>query len=965
MRLCTTYPLVATNHAYFTNRSMHTAHEALMCISSGTYLTDDNRKQLTPEYFFKSSAEMVELFSDLPEAIENTVAIAQRCSVMSEERPPMLPKFPCTDDKNEADELKALSLAGLQKRLDIHVFKPHHTEQERVELSTLYYDRLHFELDVITKMKFPGYFLIVSDFIRWSKREGIPVGPGRGSGAGSVVAWSLEITDLDPIRFKLLFERFLNPERVSMPDFDIDFCQDRRDEVIRYVQNKYGADRVAQIITFGKLQARAVIRDVGRVMQLPYSLTDRICKMIPNNPAAPVTLQEAIDGDVELQRLKKDDEEIGQLLTIGLQLEGLYRHASTHAAGVVIADRPLSELVPLYSDPRSDILVVQYSMKYAESAGLVKFDFLGLKTLTVISQTCNIISQTEPGIDINISTIPLDDPKSYALLAEGDAVGVFQLESAGMRETLSKMKPDCFEDLIALISLYRPGPMDNIPTYIARKHGKEKPDYLHPLLTDILQETFGVIIYQEQVMQIAQVLAGYSLGGADLLRRAMGKKIKAEMDAQRALFVQGSLANNVPKDQASFIFDLVAKFAGYGFNKSHAAAYALISYQTAWLKANYPVEFITASMNLEIDDTDKLSTFYQEAKSHQMDVLPPDINHSNALFAVEKNKTNIKSIRYALGAIKGVGVQAMKAICTERGTNGPYASIFDFASRVDSKLLNKKILEGLIASGAFDQLHPNRHQLFAAIEMISAYANGKARDRDSQQFSLFDDAFGLEAQDITPPLPTVTDWPNMERMQMEFAAIGFFLSSHPLDHLLPLLKSKSVTLASAFDSNDDAPSGRVRLTGVIIQKKIRSSPRGKFAFVQLSDPSGLFEVSIFDEMLLRQATELLETGTSVYLNADVKKDDTGVRIIATDIQALDVLLQDFSVRAQITLTSAEDLPRLAQFLHTIKTGRSRITIRIPHLHHYLEYSLPSRFQLTPDHLEEMKQLQGIKHFSIA
>ncbi|MCB2081063.1 MAG: DNA polymerase III subunit alpha, partial [Rickettsiales bacterium] len=576
-------PLVATNDVHFATPGMAEAHRVLTCIAEGSYISEGAHPYFTPEHYFKSAEEMQALFSDIPEAIANTVQIAQRCAVMSHPRKPMLPGFATGEGRDEAAELRVQAEAGLKERLEEAAYTEDMNAATREEIAKPYFERLQFELDTIVNMQFPGYFLIVSDFIRWSKQHGIPVGPGRGSGAGSVVAWSLQITDLDPLRFGLLFERFLNPERISMPDFDIDFCQERRDEVIQYVRDKYGADKVAQIITFGKLQARAVLRDVGRVLQMPYKKVDGICKMIPFNPLAPVTLSQAIEMDKELQAERERDETVAHLLDIGLKLEGLYRHASTHAAGVVIADRPLDELIPLYSDPRSDMPVTQYSMKYAEMAGLVKFDFLGLKTLTLIDRACKLVRERVPEFDIR--AIPLDDKPSYKLLSEGRTVGVFQMESAGMRDALRKMRPDTIEDIIALISLYRPGPMENIPTYIACKHGREKPDYLHPKLEPILKETFGVMIYQEQVMQIAQVLSGYSLGGADLLRRAMGKKIKEEMDAQRESFMQGAKKNHVDPKKAGEIFDLVAKFAGYGFNKSHSAAYGFIAFQTAYLKA--------------------------------------------------------------------------------------------------------------------------------------------------------------------------------------------------------------------------------------------------------------------------------------------------------------------------------------------------------------------------------------------
>jgi DNA polymerase III subunit alpha len=628
-------PLVATNDVYFLTKDMHEAQDILSCVGEGKFAFDTNRKKLSPEQYFKSQTQLEALFADIPEAIENTVNIAKKCHIMAFERPPTLPKFSSEKDFDEASELKKQAAEGLKIRL-ARKFEIEETPQEkRDQIEKEYFIRLDFELSVIIKMNFSGYFLIVSDFIKWAKNNEIPVGPGRGSGAGSIVAWSLQITDLDPIRFGLLFERFLNPDRVSMPDFDIDFCQSRRDEVIDYVQKKYGKDYVAQIITFGKLQARAVLKDVGRVLQLPYNQVDRICKLIPFNAIEAVTLEKAIEMDKDLQQAIKEDPQVTKLVDIALRLEGLNRHASTHAAGVVIGDKPLHEICGLYNDDGGTMPAVGYSMKYAEAAGLVKFDFLGLKTLTTIFETVKLVEKTR-GIKIDITNLRLDDKETFAMLSKGDSIGAFQIESSGMRSVLRQMRADKIEDIIALISLYRPGPMDNIPTYIRRKHGEEKINYPHPLLEQTLKETYGVIVYQEQVMEIAKVLAGYSLGAADLLRRAMGKKIKEEMDQQRAIFTSGAIKNGVNERQAGEIFDLVDKFAGYGFNKSHAAAYALISYQTAYLKAHFLPEFLTASINLEVDNTDKINIFLQVAKSHKIPVLAPDLNKSEAYFSIEK-----------------------------------------------------------------------------------------------------------------------------------------------------------------------------------------------------------------------------------------------------------------------------------------------------------------------------------------
>ena len=652
---------------------------------------------------------MMALFADLPEALASTVEIAKRCAFRPRTHQPILPRFTVGAEKvDEAAELRKRAEEGLERQISLHGIADGATEDE-------YRKRLAFELDVIASMKYPGYFLIVADFIQWAKSQGIPVGPGRGSGAGSLVSYALTITDLDPMRFGLLFERFLNPERVSMPDFDIDFCQDRRDEVIRYVQERYGRDQVAQIITFGTLQARGVLRDVGRVLQMPYGQVDKLCKFVPQNPANPVTLSRAIEDEPQLQAARDSEPIVRRAFDIAVKLEGLTRHASTHAAGIVIGDRPLTELVPLYRDPKSDMPVTQFNMKWVEQAGLVKFDFLGLKTLTVLRKAVDLLKLR--GVELDLSTIPLDDQKTYELLARAEAVGIFQLESQGMRRALLDMRPDRFEDIIALVALYRPGPMANIPTYCLRKHGTEQPDYIHPKLETILKETFGVIVYQEQVMQAAQLLAGYTLGQADLLRRAMGKKIRKEMQEQRAVFVKGAVSNGIERGQADAIFDLLERFAEYGFNKSHAAAYALVAYQTAYMKANYPVEFLAASMTLDMGNTDKLSEFRTEAERLGIKVEPPSVNRSGVEFLVAGN-----TIHYALAALKGVGAQAVEAIVASRGDK-PFTDLSDFAGRITPRAVNKRVLESLAASGAFDALEPNRARAFAAVETILSAAN--------------------------------------------------------------------------------------------------------------------------------------------------------------------------------------------------------------------------------------------------
>ena len=938
-------PLVATSDAYFISESMYEAHDAFLCIAEGSYVSEESRRRLTPEHRLKTTDEMLALFADMPEALANTVAIAKRCSFVTKSKSPILPSFSSKDMSEEA-LLRQEARKGLEERLARYVRsdpKP-------------YRERLEFELDTIIKMRFPGYFLIVSDFIKWSKAHGIPVGPGRGSGAGSLVAWSLSITDLDPIRYGLLFERFLNPERVSMPDFDVDFCQDRREEVIAYVQKKYGIDRVAQIITFGKLQARAVLRDVGRVLQMPYTQVDRICKLVPHNPAAPVSLADAINIEPMLKTVIEEDETVEHLVDISLKLEGFNRHASTHAAGVVIGDRPLSELVPMYRDPKSDMPVVQYSMKYVEAAGLVKFDFLGLKTLTVLQRTLQLL---EPkGVALDLLALPEGDKKTYEMLGRGDAVGIFQMESAGMRDTLKKLRPDCLEDLIALVSLYRPGPMDNIPTYIARKHGHERPEYLHPQLEAVLKETFGVIIYQEQVMQIAQLLAGYRLGEADLLRRAMGKKIKSEMEAQRDIFVKRAIERGVETSQAKSIFDLIAKFAEYGFNKSHAAAYALIAYQTAYLKANYTVEFIAASMTYDMHNTDKLGVFREDAVHFGISLLPPDINKSDVLFSVEGG-----AIRYALAAVRNVGAQAMAGVISERNKNGAFKDIFDFASRVPSEALNKRALEYLIKAGAFDALHNNRKQLIDGLDVIMAYGASAQRERDSNQVSLF----GADSNTTIPrpKLPPGNDWSVLERLEQEFAAIGFYLSSHPLAGYKAAIQRLNIISAAQLPEKLDAQYRPVKVAGIVTGRKFKVSDKGRFAFIQLSDMSGAFEVSIFNDLLLNQHRNNLEVGKILMVHADGKQEDAGIRLIAQQIALFDdvVVKQQQQARGaslfRIVISQKDALTPIRDLLGEQNGQGAQVKLAAALDGGQAEIELPGKYTLSPATLDKIRVIQGV------
>src|ERR1700730_11171749 len=955
-------PLVATNNVHFPDHGFYEAHDALLCIAQGKVVGDADRKRLTGSHYFRPAAEMRAAFADLPEACDNTLVIARRCAFIPRPRQPILPAFPTAEGINEETALRRVALAGLEVRLAAH-------NVEHEELAAPYRERLEFELDTIVGMGFAGYFLIVSDIIQWAKRQGIPVGPGRGSGAGSVVAWALTITDLDPLRFGLLFERFLNPERVSMPDFDIDFCQDRRDEVIRYVQHKYGRDRVGQIRPFGKLQARAVLRDVGRVLGVPYGQVDRLCKLVPNNPAHPVTLEQAIASEPALQHQRDTDETVARLMTIALKLEGLYRHASTHAAGVVIGDRPLTELVPLYRDPRSDIPVTQFNMKWVELAGLVKFDFLGLKTLTVLARTRDLLAAR--GITLDLETLPLDDRGAYELLARGETVGVFQLEGAGVRDMLKRLRPDCFEDIIAVVSLYRPGPMENIPRYIAVKHGEEAAGYPHAATEGILRETHGIMIYQEQVIQIAQVLAGYSLGSADLLRRAMGKKIPAEMEAQRQLFIEGAGGRGVDARLANQIFDQMAKFAGYGFNKSHAAAYALLAYQTAYLKANYPVEFLAALMTLDLGNTDKLNVFRLELDRLGIRLLPPDINRSEVTFAVEPEPATPPppvngggqgggkpAIRYALAAVKGVGGQAMGELVAARARGGRFKVLGGFSRRLDIRSFNRRQFESLAKAGAFDSLNPNRAQTFAAAEQLLRQASLAAEERESRQESLFgnlDPSFAPR-----PALPLVPDWPSVERLQHEFAAIGFYLSGHPLEPYAKSLERAGVIRFAELPAGLAASEGaRFKLAGIVVDRKERTSARGnRFAFVQMSDPSGMFEVTLYSEML-SEARRLLDPGQLLVVTCDVRSEEDSLRLIAQKIEPLDAVVAQAAAGLRVFVGEARALSSLKSVIAREAGGRRRVTRRVALPSREVEIAIPGGFKVDPRTRAAVKSLPGI------
>ncbi|MCA0420155.1 MAG: DNA polymerase III subunit alpha, partial [Proteobacteria bacterium] len=938
-------PIVATNEPFFAKPADFDAHDALLAVAEGRLVSDGTRRRVTPEHYFASRAEMKKRFADLPEALASTVEIAMRCHWRVSTRKPILPRFG-EEGRDEAEELQDQARAGLAARLAKHGPAEGFTVED-------YEKRLDFELSIITRMKFPGYFLIVSDFIKWAKNHDIPVGPGRGSGAGSLVAYALTITDVDPLRFGLLFERFLNPDRVSMPDFDIDFCQNRREEVIEYVKHHYGQERVAQIITFGTLLARGVLRDVGRVLEMPYGQVDKLTKLVPQNPAKPISLKDAIEGEPKLQQAAEEEPIVARLLEIGQKLEGLHRHASTHAAGVVIGDRPLEQLVALSVDARTGMRVTQFNMKWVEQAGLVKFDFLGLKTLTTLTTAVKLIAQRD--IHIDLAQLPFDDPTTYAMLARGETVGVFQVESVGMRKALVEMKADRIEDLIALVALYRPGPMDNIPTYCRRKLGLEDPTYLHPGMEPYLRETHGIIVYQEQVMQVAQALSGYSLGEADLLRRAMGKKIKAEMDAQRDRFVKGAIEGGIKKEIASEIFDLLAKFADYGFNKSHAAAYAIVAFQTAYLKANYPVEFLAASMTLDMGNTDKLSEFRRDAERLGIKVERPAINQSGVEFDVADGK-----IFYALGAIKGVGTAAVESLVAARQSAGPFRDLADLARRIDTRLVNRRTLEALIAAGALDELEADRARAVAALDGMLALSNRTRDEAAAGQFDLLSGGVVQEAFRI----PQVEPWAPAEKLKREHEAVGFFLSGHPLDDYEHVLKRLRVQRYADF-----AQTVRANGTGVgkvavsVIDKSERRTKSGsKMGIVNLSDPSGQFEAVLFSEGLMK-LRDLLEPGRALVLRLSAVLDGEEVRPRIEDAEELDGLAarqkQDLVVYLRDDKAVASVAERIRPREATRAEGKVSIIMIIDDGAQEVEIELPGKFPVNQQIANAVRAAPGV------
>ena len=943
-------PIVGTNDCYFSSPEKYNSHQVLTCIDKGLTISSPERRLLTKEHYLKKSSAMLSLFSDIPEAIENTLIIAQRCSISVKTHKPILPTFPGLKNITENDYLFKISLEGLDKRINDSVVS------FSIETKNKYKVRLKKELKIINEMGFSGYFLIVYDFIKWSKDNSIPVGPGRGSGAGSIAAWALKITDLDPIKWGLLFERFLNPERVSMPDFDIDFCQDRREEVIQYVRNRYGHDRVAQIITFGSLQAKAAIRDVGRVMEMPYGHIDKIAKLIPMIPANPMSIQEAIETEDLLKQEMAENDQVKELLSTAMDLEGLNRHVSTHAAGLVIGDRPLNELVPLYKLNDDEIPATQFNMKFVEKAGLVKFDFLGLKTLTVLAKAESLIKKKQE--DFNLTKILLDDTKTYEMLSTGSTTGVFQLESAGMKDVLKGLKPDRFEDIIAVVSLYRPGPMENIPSYINRKHGNEKIIYMHPDLEEVLKETYGIFIYQEQVLRAAQVLADFSLGSADILRRAMGKKDHDEMLQQKNSFLEGSSKNGIKKENANEIFDQISAFAGYGFNKSHAAAYALIAYQTAWIKCNFPHEFFASMMSVEFNNSEKLSVFFHDLKKTHIILEPPCINQSKNYFSIEITKDKKEFIRYSLSSLKNVGNEVVIKIVEIRNEKGIFKNIDDFLIKVPFNLLGKKAFESLIKAGAFDCLDSNRNKLFNSIDVMLNYSQSIQKDKIANQDNLFNN---INSDELLIDIPNVLDWSFIEKLNNEFTSLGMYLSSHPLNNFSIVLKTLNIINSSELlEQFQKGTKKNIQLCGLIFKVQKRQSSRGKWAVIELNDLGGNCEVILYSD-ILNKFESLLDEKKPILIDAEIKNEvNQGLRIIAKRLRRFDECIANAKFNLTLSITDLSCIKYIKSSTEKLKSGPSFIYLELLVDGSFVNIKIKENIKFTQDFLNTISIIKGIK-----
>ena len=945
-------PLIATQEVFYINNDMYEAHDALTCIGEKKFVDDNSRFKYSDQHYIKQNEELSKLYSDIPEALENNYNFHLRFNFKPKKSKPILPSI--ANDQNNSPEEVLIKLAndGLIKRIKNFISKKNLKRTED-QIKNLYSDRLSHELNIINSMNYASYFLIVSDYIKWAKKNSIPVGPGRGSGAGSLVAYCLDITDLDPIEFDLIFERFLNPDRISMPDFDIDFCEEKRDQVFEYLKTKY-KDGVAHIITFGKLKARMVLRDVGSVLGLPYGHVDKICKMVPFDPSRPLTLQESIDREPRFKEEVKNNKKIKKLLDLSLQLEGLNRNMATHAAGVVIAGNKLAEQFPLYVDHSSNLILpsTQYDMYSSENAGLVKFDLLGLKTLTVIDKTIKRLKLKNLSLDI--SKINQNDEKVFSLLSTGETTGLFQLESAGMRDAIKQMKPNKFDDIIALVALYRPGPMSNIPIYNDCKNGVKEPDYIHPTLKDILKPTYGIIIYQEQVMQIAQTLAGFTAGEADILRRAMGKKKKAELDKQKERFINGALKNGIAKDVANFVFTKIEPFAQYGFNKSHAAAYALIAYQTAYLKTYHKEDFIAATMSTELTNTSKLREFVEELKRLDIEIIRPSINKSFAEFKAIDGK-----LFYGLGAIKSVGFEAISNIIIEREKNGKYITFFDFINRVDAKDVNKLQLEGLVKAGVFDEFDKDRNKILNSIPKIIQQIKNINDDKDNHQSSLFEGQDSSHKEFVFLP---AEPWKQKELLTEEFKALGFYLSDHPLNEYEEAFSQLKIIPYNQF-YNNDKNEGLVAGTIMSIQEK-KSAKGTPYGIVKFSDKKGEFELFLFAEILVSSRDKLKESESFVLtLQKDKIIGDTQKkRINVRKILSIDEAMNKPYSKVTIELKSNYNLKEIHELLAA--SGETEVNLIIRNQNKQAIYSLQNNRKFDLNHLKALKSKDYVEKITV-
>ena len=949
----TSLPIIATHEVFYLEKDMYEAHDAYLCVGEKTYINVKDRRKYSDSHYLKSSDEMFQIFEDLPDALENNVNFPLRVSYRPKNSLPVLPNIQTSQVTNVDDQLFSDSSEGLKEKLNEYVL-PFCDLNDKKDLIKKYTERLKHEIDIISKMKYASYFLIVADYIKWSKKNDIPVGPGRGSGAGSLVAWVLSITDIDPIKFGLIFERFLNPDRISMPDFDIDFCEEKRDLVLQYLKKKYGKG-VAHIITFGKLKSRMAFRDIGRVLGLPYGYVDFLCKMIPFDPSRPLSLKESIAREPRLQAEEKKDPRVKKLIELSLKLEGLNRNMATHAAGVVIPEENLAKFVPLYKDPSSDSLLpsTQFDMYASENAGLVKFDLLGLKTLTVINKTVELLKKIN--IEVDIKKIKLDDPKIFDLLREGNTIGLFQLESAGMRDALVNMKPNKFEDIIALVALFRPGPMQNIPVYNQCKHGEKEPDYLHPKLKKILEPTYGVIIYQEQVMQIAQTLSGFSAGEADILRRAMGKKKRAELEKQKERFVDGAIKNGITKDTAVFIFKKIEPFAEYGFNKSHAAAYAMIAYQTAYLKSYFPNEFIAASMSNELSNTSKLSEFFEELKRLNINVERPSINNCYPEFIPQGN-----TLYYALGAIKNVGFEAISQVILERQKNGKFKDINDFINRVNPKNINKLQLEGLVKAGAFDSIFNNRKSLYDNIPNIIQHSKNVYENKIQNQTSLFSE----DSQNVSYLMKdkNLSQWKNNEILAKEFESVGFYLSNHPLEDFKDILEQYN---AKSFKDFEEGKENDSCVAGTIMSIKEKKTLKGTaFSIIKFSDQSKVFELFLFSE-ILEKNREILIEGKSFLLTIIKDKENQENRFRRINVRklvSLDSLIKLNYNKVLIEINKYDGLKKLYQCIK--EKGDAKIQISIIDQDKKYLFELKEKRKFDYETLKHLNQEPFIKKINI-